>query len=139
MAFEAIIYEKIDHIAKITMNRPEVRNAENRQMSKEIAEAFSLAEEDSEVRVIILAGAGPSFSAGHDMGSQAAIAERENSPPLQVGSFEHYLLEESRWIKPWSHIRDMDKPTIAQVQGYCIMGGLMLATMCDLIIAADDA
>ena len=61
MEFETLTYEKIDNIAKITMNRPEVRNAENMQMSKEISEAFSLAEADGDVKVIILAGAGPSF------------------------------------------------------------------------------
>ena len=139
MTFETVIYEKIGNVVKVTMNRPEVRNAESRQMSKEIAEAFGMAEEDDDVRVIILAGAGPSFSAGHDLGSAAAVAEKEKAPPVQAGSFEHYLAEESRWIKPWLHIRDMPKPTIAQVQGYCIMGGLMLASMCDLIIASEDA
>jgi len=138
MAFETVIYEKIDNIAKITMNRPEVRNAENRQMSKEIAEAFAMADEDSDVKVIILAGAGPSFSSGHDMGSPAAIAEREEHP-VQMGSREHYDDEENRWLKSCLRIRDIPKPTIAQVQGHCIMGGLMLATVCDLIIAADNA
>ena len=74
MAFETVIYEKTGNVVKVTMNRPEVRNAESRQMSKEIAEAFGMAEEDDDVRVIILAGAGPSCSAGHDLGSAAAVA-----------------------------------------------------------------
>lgn len=138
MEFETLTYEKIDNIAKITMNRPEVRNAENMQMSKEISEAFGSAEADGDVKVIILAGAGPSFSSGHDIGSAAAKAEREKDP-MVLGSREHYINEEDRWLKSCLRIRDIPKPTIAQVQGHCIMGGLMLATICDIIIAADNA
>ena len=84
MEFETLIYETIDSIAKITMNRPEVRNAENAQMSREIAEAFSLAETDNDVKVIILAGAGPSFSSGHDLKDFAAKLDIE----LQQGDVE---------------------------------------------------
>ena len=138
MAFETILYEKLDNVAKITMNRPEMRNAENRQMSKELAEAFSMAEEDDEIRVIILAGEGPSFSSGHDMGSPAAIAESKKHR-IRIGTIEQWRHEENRWLKFCLRVRDMEKPTIAQVQGYCIMGGMMLATMCDLIIASEDA
>ena len=139
MAFETIIYEKIDKVARVTMNRPEVRNAESRQMNREMFEAFAMAEADDDVRVIILAGVGRSFSAGHDLGSPAAIAEREAGPKYQSGSFEHYLAEEDRWITPMLGLRDMGKPMIAQVQGHCIMGGCMVATMCDLIVASEDA
>ena len=138
MEFETLIYEKMENIVKITMNRPEVRNAENVKMSGEIADAFHLAEADDDVKVIILAGAGPSFSSGHDLGSPAAQAEREKNP-MVLGSRDHYVNEENRWLKSCLHIRDIPKPTIAQVQGHCIMGGLMLATICDMIIAADNA
>ena len=137
MDFVTVIYEKGNGIAKITLNRPEVRNAENRQMSREILEAFKLAEEDNEVRVIVLAAAGTSFSSGHDLGSPAAIAEGQKEPVnTTMGRYEH---EEERWLKSWLYVRDLDKPTIAAVQGYCIMGGFMLATMCDIIIASEDA
>lgn len=137
MSFETIIYGKNNGVAKITLNRPEVRNAENRQMSKEVLEAFKLAEEDNEVIVVVLAAAGTSFSSGHDLGSEAAKEENKREPVNPtMGRYEH---EEERWFKSWMHVRDMDKPTIASVQGYCIMGGFMLATMCDLIVAADDA
>ena len=139
MAFETIIYEKIDKVARVTMNRPEVRNAESRQMNREMFEAFAMAEADDDVRVIILAGAGKSFSAGHDLGSAAAIAEREAGPKLKAGSYEHYLAEEDRWVKSMLGLRDMAKPMIAQVQGHCVMGGCMVATMCDLIVASEDA
>ncbi len=139
MAFETVIYEKIDKVARVTMNRPEVRNAENQQMNREMFEAFAMAEADDDIRVIILAGAGKSFSAGHDLGSPAAIAEREAGPKYEGGSFEHYLAEEDRWVWKMLGLRDMAKPLIAQVQGYCIMGGCMVATMCDLIVASEDA
>lgn len=137
MTFETVLYEKSNGVAKITLNRPAVRNAENRQMSREVLEVFKMAEEDNEVRVIVLAAAGSTFSSGHDLGSQAAIAENQQNPiNPTMGRYEH---EEERWLKSWLHVRDIDKPTIAAVQGYCIMGGFMLATMCDLIVAADDA
>ena len=139
MVFETVTYEKIDKVARVTMNRPEVRNAETKQMNREMFEAFAMAEKDDDIRVIILAGAGKSFSAGHDMGSPAAIAEREAGPRHKAGSYEHYLAEEDRWIWKMLGLRDMAKPMIAQVQGYCIMGGCMVATMCDLIVASEDA
>ena len=138
MAFETVLYEKIDNIAKITLNRPEKRNAESQLMSKEIHEAIHQAEEDGDVKVIILAGAGKSFSSGHDMGGAAAADERA-APRHQTGSLEHFLAEESRWVKPMLALRDMGKPIIAQVQGYTIMGGCMLAMMCDFVIASEDA
>ncbi|MFC1885993.1 enoyl-CoA hydratase [Thermodesulfobacteriota bacterium] len=138
MEFETLIYSKSEQIAKILLNRPEVRNAENKQMSKEILEAFKMGEADSDVKVIVLAGAGPSFSSGHDLGSPSAIAEKEENP-MHVGSREHFMDEEDRWLKSCLYIRDIPKPTIAMVQGHCIMGGFMLATICDLIIAADNA
>lgn len=139
MAYEYILYEKIDKVAKITMNRPEVRNAENYGMNREIFAAIAEAENDDDVRAIILAGASSSFSAGHDMGSPVAVAERESLPQHKGGSYGSYLREESRWIIPMLALRDMSKPIIAQVQGYCIMGGCMLATMCDFIVASEDA
>lgn len=140
MAFETLIYNVIDgNIAKITLNRPQYRNAESRLMSKEILEAFKTAEADKAVRVIILCGAGPSFSAGHDMGTPEGRAEREKDPTPQHGNLEGWLLEKNRWLDSWLYVRDIGKPTIAQVHGYAIMGGFMLAAMCDLIIASEDA
>ncbi len=139
MAFETIIYEKLGSVGRITMNRPEVRNAQNIQMTKELDEAFKMAEEDDEVRVIILAGAGPSFSSGHDLGSAAAQKEQELYPLKGPGAQGRMQREEEIYLDPCLRWRDISKPTIAQVQGYCIMGGFMLASICDLIVAADDA
>ena len=139
MAFRTVLYDIIDgNIARITLNRPQYRNAENHMMSREIREAFEKADEDRAVRVIILTGAGPSFSSGHDLGTPEAQAERAKGPE-QHGDVEGYLFEKKRWLDAWTYVRDIGKPTIASVRGYAIMGGFMLAAMCDLIIAADDA
>lgn len=138
MAFETVLYEKIDKVARITLNRPEVRNAENQQMTREIQEAFKLAEADDDVTVIILAGAGKDFSSGHDMGSPAARAEMAKETP-KPGLEGQMNSENSRWLAGPMYIRDILKPTIAQVQGHAIMGGFLLASMCDLIVASEDA
>ncbi len=138
MGFKTVIYEKADSIARITMNRPEVRNAETALMSQEILDAFKMAEADNEVKVIVLAGAGMDFSSGHDLGSPAAIAERQQNPPLP-GVEGMVNSEMKRWLQAPLYVRDIPKPTIAQVQGHCIMGGMLLATMCDIIIASEDA
>lgn len=136
--FETVIYEKLDDVARITLNRPEVRNAQNVQMTRDIDAAFREGEADDEVKVIILAGTGPHFSAGHDLGSPQAKAERANTPtkPGQEGRMNReldiYLGMCMRW-------RDIPKPTIAQVQGACITGGAMLAATCDIIVASEDA
>jgi len=107
-------------------------------MSREIQEAFKMAEADDEVRVIVLAGAGPDFTSGHDMGSAAARAEMAKST-AKPGVEGQMLTEMWRWLEGPLYIRDIPKPTIAQVQGHCIMGGFLLATMCDIIIASENA
>ncbi len=77
-----ITYETLDdgRIARIMLNRPEARNAQNRGMLVELHEAFLEAEADDEVRVVILGGIGPMFSAGHDMGSKVSVAEMMPGP-----------------------------------------------------------
>ena len=78
MAEKYIKYESLDEgrIARITLNRVNARNAQNRGLLVELGEAFEQAEADDQVRVVILAGAGPMFSSGHDLGSKDAVAER---------------------------------------------------------------
>lgn len=131
MALGAVLYEKADDIVKITMNRPDKLNAQNRQLLEELEAAFIKADKDNEVRVIVLAGAGRSFCCGHDL---SALATGEVEP------VEASLERQQRvFVDVHRTIRDVTKPTIAQVQGHCIAGGLMTATMCDLIVASDDA
>jgi enoyl-CoA hydratase len=129
------------------MNRPKYRNAQNSAMTYALDRAFYRAAEDDDVRAIVLAGAGDHFSAGHDIGTperdvhlsyqrEASLWWDHVGKPGAEGRFareqEVYLGMCRRW-------REIPKPMIAMVQGACIAGGLMLAWVCDLIIASDDA
>jgi enoyl-CoA hydratase len=137
--FEAIRYEVDGALATVTMNRPEVANAQNSELIDELDAAFDRADADDAVRVVILAAAGKHFSAGHDLkalvagdGSDPWVARRDTPE----GKFEH---EKTMYFERCLRIHDFRKPTIAAVQGSCVAAGLMLAAMCDLIVAADDA
>jgi len=138
MDYRTIRYEELGAVLRITTNRPHVLNAQSRIMLLELDEAFARAVQDANVRVIIVAGAGEHFSAGHDIGSPEELEDQKAHPvgpslPENLKRLSELYLETTlRW-------RDVPKPTIAQVQGYCIMGGLMLASCCDLIVAADNA
>jgi enoyl-CoA hydratase len=149
--YSYITFEKLEEgrIARITLNRPKARNAQNRGLLVELDDAFMKAEADDEVRVVILAAAGPSFSAGHDLGTAESVAEQTPGPGLHPtfecngGTLEgaewrtrqewHYYFENTR---RWRSLR---KTTIAQVQGNVFSAGLMLMWACDLIVAAEDA
>lgn len=138
MEYSTLIYRAHDRVAVITTNRPHVLNAQSRVMIEELTSAFDRAAADEEVRVIVVAGAGEHFSAGHDLGSSEELEDRQRRPrpPDLAGQYGQayslYLEATLRW-------RDVPKPTIAMVQGYCIMGGLMLASACDLIVCSEDA
>lgn len=138
MSYQTLLWESFDNVLRITTNRPGVLNAQSRVMLMELDDAFRRAAADDAVKVIIVAGAGQHFSAGHDLGSkeELADAEQQHWPPGYAGELQRlsslFLETTLRW-------RDVPKPSIAQVQGYCIMGGLMLASACDLIVASEDA
>ena len=138
MDFRTIRYEKIGAVLRITTNRPEVLNAQSRVMIVELDEAFRRGADDADTRVIIVAGAGAHFSAGHDLGSPDEI-EDQKTHPVGPGIAENLKRLSDLYLETCLRWREVPKPTIAQVQGYCIMGGLMLASCCDLIIAAEDA
>ena len=137
--FETIRYETDGAVATITMNRPDVANAQNSRLIDEIDAAFDLADADDAVRVVILAGEGKHFSSGHDL--KALVGGDEDDPWVALrdtpeGKFQH---EKTMYFERCLRIHDFRKPTIAAVQGSCVAAGLMLAAMCDLIVAADDA
>lgn len=137
--FETIIYEVDGPVATITMNRPEVANAQNTALIDELDAAFDLAELDTGVRVVILAGAGKHFSSGHDLKAIVGDVEPDEWRKMREtpeGKFRH---EKVMYFDRCVRIYNFPKPTIAAVQGKCIAAGLMLATMCDLIVASDDA
>ena len=138
MAYETILYEVDGHVATITMNRPDAANAQNTTLIDELDAAFDAADADEHVRVVILAGAGKHFSAGHDL--KALVGDEGDQwtamRETPEGKFRH---EQVMYYERCRKIHDFRKPTIAAVQGSCVAAGLMLACMCDLIVAADDA
>nr|WP_042186129.1 enoyl-CoA hydratase [Kibdelosporangium sp. MJ126-NF4]CEL17106.1 Enoyl-CoA hydratase [Kibdelosporangium sp. MJ126-NF4]CTQ91665.1 Enoyl-CoA hydratase (EC 4.2.1.17) [Kibdelosporangium sp. MJ126-NF4] len=140
-------YEQQGPVATITMNRPQYRNAQNSAMTYALDEAFARAVDDAEVKVIVLAGEGKHFSAGHDIGTPERDVDVsfERKAVLwwdhvdRPGGDQRYAREMEVYLGMCRRWREIPKPTIAMVQGACIAGGLMLAWVCDLIVASDDA
>jgi enoyl-CoA hydratase len=139
-------YAVADGIATVTMSRTEFNNAQNSQMTYALDAAFKRAIGDDAVKVIVLRGEGKHFSAGHDIGTPGRDINKEferahllwdhsNKP----GGEFLYMREQEVYLGMCRRWREMPKPTIAMVQGACIAGGLMLAWVCDLIVASDDA
>jgi enoyl-CoA hydratase len=135
-AEEVLLYAREGPVARITLNRPEKRNAQNLRMLRELSSAVARADADADVRVIVLSGAGPCFSAGHDLAENASDPEVSR---LRASVESRVELERRLYWQPAIDLRDVGKPTIAQVHAHCIAAGLMLAAMCDLVVAADDA
>ncbi|MES2884052.1 MAG: enoyl-CoA hydratase [Pseudomonadota bacterium] len=143
---EPVLYEVKDSVAWVTMNRPSFNNAQNSQMTYALDAAFARAVSDDAVTVIVLKGAGKHFSAGHDIGTPGRdlhkTFERKHLLPDHTnkpGAELLYTREQEVYLGMCRRWRDITKPTIAVVQGGCIAGGLMLAWVCDLIIASEDA
>lgn len=136
MKLETVIYEVKERIARIIMNRPEKRNALNHQLLNDLDIAFKEADEDREVRVVILSGAGPSFSAGYDLTGSPYTSVPEGYEQWTTGN----ALRTLRGISErYLMIMNLSKPVIAQVHGYCVAAGCYLQMCCDLAIAAEDA
>ncbi|MDG2908019.1 MAG: enoyl-CoA hydratase [Acidimicrobiales bacterium] len=127
------------HVCTLTMDRPEVANAQDTQLIDDLDAAFDAAGADDEVRVVVLTGAGRHFSSGHDLKALVGDVEPDEWRRMRdtpEGRFQH---EKVMYFDRCLRIRDFPKPTIAAVNGSCVAAGLMLACMCDLIVAADDA
>jgi len=139
MAFEAIDYTAEDGIARITLNRPERLNAINRKLISDLREAVIAANEDREVRVIVLSGAGRAFCAGYDLdwGTRAEDAtQREMAGHWDpVRDYEGM----SRNVRVFMSLWESPKPVIAQIHGWCVGGGTDMALCADLIYMAEDA
>ncbi len=143
---EPVRYEVDGGVAWITMNRPQFNNAQNGQMTYALDDAFNRAVQDDAVRCIVLAGEGKHFSAGHDIGTPGRDLHREFDKRLMIPPHTNkpaaellYTREQEQYLGMCRRWRDIPKPTIAMVQGACIAGGLMLAWVCDLIVASEDA
>jgi len=133
MTYETILYEKHGPVATVTLNRPDKLNALSDDLQLEVRDALKDAGfADDGIRVIVLKAAGRAFSAGFDITAGAdrhAVARRTQF--LKGEGFSA-----SAW---WDVFWNNPKPIIAQIQGFCIAGGLATATFCDLRICADDA
>jgi enoyl-CoA hydratase len=142
--FQHIRYEGVTNgVARIVLARPDARNAQDKQMLYELNDAFDLAAADNDANVIVLAADGPHFSSGHDLRDRSSLADFDivsNWGGFDLPGAEGYMAQEQeiylgfcwRW-------RNLPKPTIAEVQGKVIAGGLMLIWVCDMIIASEDA
>ena len=144
---DVVTYEVRGPVAVVTLNRPRYRNAQNSKVTYALDAAFVRAVDDHKVKVIVLAGAGDHFCAGHDIGTP----ERDIDESFQrkaVIWYDHvgkqgvdsrFARESEVYLGMCRRWREIPKPMIAMVQGACIAGGLMLAWSCDFIVAADDA
>lgn len=128
-----LVDDPLPHVRRITMNRPEKRNALNHELRGELLEALRHGDADPNVRVQIVRGAGSCFSAGYDLGGGD---EGRSLPFFTAGG-------DGQWprhvTEGWMGIWDLAKPVIAQVHGYCLAGGSELATGCDLVYCSEDA
>jgi enoyl-CoA hydratase len=130
--YRDILLERLGPVLRISHNRAHVRNAESVALLQELDDALHRAKTDEDVRVVIFAGKGDHFSAGHD------IKEAQKRPGLPTVE-QRWDFEQSIYFDTALRIWDFPKPTIAQVQGACIGGAFMVANMCDLLVASTDA
>ena len=139
MSYKHIRYEVSDKIARITANRPKYRNAQSTVMMTEMDDAFEKANFDPDVRVITMFGEGDHFSAGHDLGTPEEAEYRKTEYLIEEGVRGRYNHTREQFVDKTLRWRNVQKPTIAAVQGYCIFGGWIIASAMDIIFAAEDA
>ena len=145
--FESILYETpVEHVARIVLNRPETRNAQDTKLLYELNAAFDRAAQDDAVKVIILAANGPHFSSGHDLREPNVYEKMSEFDTVGTwcgftcaGAERQMAREKEIYVGFCERWRKIPKPTLAAVQGKVIAGGLMLIWPCDIIIASEDA
>jgi enoyl-CoA hydratase len=128
-----LVDEPAPHVRRVTLNRPEKRNALSNHLRAQLMDALRAADADADVRVTIVRGAGPCFSAGYDLGGANEGVPLPHYTSPGEGQWPRHVTE--TWMSIW----DLAKPVIAQVHGYCLAGGSELATGCDLVYIAEDA
>lgn len=136
--YKSIIYEIKDNIGWVTLNRPEKLNAINDEMLRELDDMFVLAEQDLDVKVLVIKGAGRAFSSGQDLSGAGTDEVLPPSPHSKLSS-KAVLEAARRRSRRWEYIFNVCKPTIAQVHSHCLGAGMYLALSCDLTIASEDA
>ncbi len=127
IASPIIIYEKKESVASIKLNRPEVLNALNQALFRDLTAALDEAENDADVRVVVVSGAGRAFCAGQDL----------REPEFETIEAMHKI--GSPPSDPFERIETMSKPVVAAVHGYAVTGGFILACSCDIVVASEDA
>lgn len=130
MTYQYIEYQVENRVAEIILNRPEKRNAFNEVLVEELKDAFSKAEQDSKVKVVILKANGKVFSAGADLGYLQG---------LQSNTYEENLADSMNLKALYQQMYSLKKVIIAQVEGHAIAGGCGLATVCDFTFSVSDA
>jgi enoyl-CoA hydratase/carnithine racemase len=144
---QVVTYEVRDAVAVVTLNRPQYRNAQNSKVTYALDAAFTRAVNDDDAKVIVLAGAGDHFCAGHDIGTPDRDIHESFERKAVIwwdhvgtnGVDSRFARESEVYLGMCRRWREIPKPMIAMVQGACIAGGLMLAWCCDFIVASDDA
>ncbi len=132
MPYEALLYDKQDHIALVTLNRPERLNALDATLRRESVAVFHEAHKDDDVRVVIVTGAGRGFCSGADISGPP--------PPGAPAPSQNELLDEFRWIGDQAlAVYNFDKPVIAAMNGVAAGAGMSLALACDLRIGSENA
>ena len=127
-----LVDEPLPGVSRITLNRPNSRNALNNTLRSEIYGTLEANDNDPDVKVTILRGAGKAFCAGYDLKGNNAKNQPFHTSPGD-GNWARHVVD--GFFRVW----DLAKPVIAQVHGYCLAGGTELATSCDLVYVADDA
>ncbi len=132
MTFTSIEVEQLGAVKRVWLAREKARNAQDTTLLDELDQVFREAADDDGTRVILLAGRGAHFSAGHDLKESQA---NRPSPTTE----QRYTYEAKRYYEYCMRMWDFPKPTIVQVQGACVAAGFMVANRCDLVVASDDA
>ena len=138
---ETLTFQVAERVARITLNRPDKRNALTPQALAELSDALTEADDRTDVHAIVLAGAGRDFCAGYDLAGAYAGQGADEGPAYRS---QNATIDDDCWQleqtqKKTLAMFDIHKPVIAQVQGNCLAGGTDLALMCDMVVAADDA
>jgi len=137
MNYQAIVLEKKDNIAVITLNRPERLNAMNPQMSSELSSAVDEVEKDDEVKVLVITGAGRGFCSGGDVGGMTRGTEEGTGTARGAREMQQRLSQGTSRVIP--KLQKMQKPTIAMVNGVAVGAGFDLALACDLRVGSEKA
>lgn len=137
MGYDFILFDTVDSVATITMNRPERLNALNTSIGIEIMDALGQCEHDDEVRVVVLTGAGRAFCAGDDI--KRVPEEETKTPPRFPDPVKHYVYGPGRWVTIVRTMMRMPKPVVGIINGHAHGAGFNLALGCDFRIMSETA